>query len=115
MLVSCLTKPGYMGLFNCEGVVKGKKYVAKGRSSKSKSATKAGKPKRTARFNWRRLRPRLPKYFREAVNELKKVTWPTRREAWKLTLAVFIFSGVFTLFIVIMDNLFKFIAEELFL
>jgi preprotein translocase subunit SecE len=70
---------------------------------------------KTKRFSWRRLRPRLPKYFKEAYAELQKVTWPSRSEAWKLTLAVFIFSGVFTFFIVIVDNIFKFLAEELFL
>jgi preprotein translocase SecE subunit len=33
-----------------------------------------------------------PMYFVEAFEELKKVTWPTRKTAAKLTLAVFLFS-----------------------
>jgi len=80
-----------------------------------KPAKKTAAAKRTGGFTWRRLRPRSPKYFKESWAELRKVTWPSRREAWKLTLAVFVFSGVFTLFIVLVDNIFKFIAEELFL
>lgn len=83
--------------------------------NRSKSTKKATPAKRNGRAILRRLRPRLPKYFKESWTELRKVTWPSRREAWKLTLAVFIFSGVFTLFIVLVDNIFKFIAEELFL
>ena len=40
---------------------------------------------------------RLPKYFRESWVELRKVVWPTRRESWKLVLAVILFTLVFTL------------------
>ncbi len=50
--------------------------------------TKAGrfltKPRRAA-----------PGYFINSYRELKKVTWPTRRTAAKLTFAVFAFSIVF--------------------
>jgi preprotein translocase subunit SecE len=28
---------------------------------------------------------RIQQFFRETVGELKKVSWPTRQEAWKLT------------------------------
>jgi preprotein translocase subunit SecE len=63
----------------------------------------------------RTLRPRIPKYFKESITELKKVTWPGRKEAWKLTLAVFIFSAFFALIIVIADFGFQKLAERLFL
>ena len=47
--------------------------------------------------------PKLPniaptKFFREVVNELSKVTWPTKKEATRLTAAVIMISlgvGVF--------------------
>lgn len=37
----------------------------------------------------------IPRFFREAWQELRQVTWPSRKETWKLTLAVFIFALVF--------------------
>lgn len=58
---------------------------------------------------------RLPKYVRESIQELRKVTWPSRKEAWKLTFAVIVFSTIFTLFIVIVDNIFEKLAERVFL
>lgn len=38
-----------------------------------------------------------PKYFRNSWAEIKLVTWPGRRETWKLTLAVIVFAVVFGL------------------
>ena len=78
-----------------------------------------GKTPRWSRSAWKerlsKLRPHWPKYLADSFNEIKKVTWPSRREAWRLTLAVFIFSGVFMVLILLVDSLFKVIAEELFL
>lgn len=45
----------------------------------------------------------IPKYFRESWAELKLVTWPTRREALKLTGAVIIFTVAFGLIITLTD------------
>jgi preprotein translocase subunit SecE len=36
----------------------------------------------------RRATNPIRNYFRETVGELKKVNWPTRKEAWNLTLVV---------------------------
>ena len=44
-----------------------------------------------------------PTYFREAWRELRLVTWPGRRETWKLTLAVFVFATAFGIVIAITD------------
>jgi preprotein translocase SecE subunit len=53
----------------------------------------------------------IPRYFRESWGELRQVVWPSRRETWKLTLAVFIFAIVFGLIIALtdygLDKLFK--------
>ncbi|MDQ3123527.1 MAG: preprotein translocase subunit SecE [bacterium] len=38
-----------------------------------------------------------PKYFRNSYKEVRQVTWPTRRETWKLTFAVIIFAVAFGL------------------
>jgi len=45
----------------------------------------------------------IPRYFREAWVELRQVIWPSRRETWKLTLAVFIFAIIFSVLIAITD------------
>jgi preprotein translocase SecE subunit len=58
---------------------------------------------------------RLPRYFRESMQEMKKVTWPSRKESWKLTFAVIVFTGLLMLFIVAVDSLFKVVAERVFL
>ena len=45
----------------------------------------------------------LLKYFKNAWVELRQVTWPSRRETWQLTFAVFIFALVFGVMIAITD------------
>lgn len=37
----------------------------------------------------------VPKYFINSWREVRQVVWPSRRETWRLTLAVFIFAVVF--------------------
>jgi len=54
-------------------------------------------------------------YFREARQELKKVTWPSRKEAIKLTFAVIVFTTIFSLVTVIFDLGLEKVAERLFL
>lgn len=41
------------------------------------------------------LRWLVPSYFVNSWREVRQVTWPTRRETWRLTLAVFVFATVF--------------------
>ncbi len=60
-------------------------------------------------------RIRLPRYIRESLQEIKKVTWPNRKETWKLTFAVLVFTAIFTIFIIIVDIGFQKIAERVFL
>lgn len=45
----------------------------------------------------------LVRYFQQSGNELRKVTWPTRRQAMKLTIAVIVFSIVLSLVIGLID------------
>jgi len=42
-------------------------------------------------------------YFRNSYRELRQVTWPGRRETWKLTFAVLIFAIVFGAMVTITD------------
>jgi len=57
----------------------------------------------------------VPRFLRESWAELKKVTWPTKREAARLTLAVFIFAIVFAVFIQIIDYGFSRLVKEIIL
>ena len=50
------------------------------------------------------------------MSELKKVTWPTRREALRLTILVLIISGTIGAILSVIDigfaELFKFLTES---
>jgi len=45
----------------------------------------------------------VPKYFRESWTEIKLVTWPNRRETYRLTIAVLIFSVIFSTIVALLD------------
>ena len=51
------------------------------------------------KINWKKFIKELPgkiaKYFRDVVHELKRVTWPTRKELWKYTVIVLITIAIF--------------------
>ena len=44
-----------------------------------------------------------PGYFRSSFKEVRQVTWPTRKETWKLVVSVFLFSLIFGMVIAIVD------------
>ncbi len=48
-------------------------------------------------------RKATPSYFTKSLGELKFVTWPGRRETWKLVFAVFVFALTMGLFIAVLD------------
>lgn len=55
-----------------------------------------------------RRRPnRLQVFFRETIGELKKVTWPTRREAWYLTVVVLVVMAGMGAFLGLLDFIFS--------
>ena len=45
-----------------------------------------------------------PRYFINSWREVRQVTWPGRKETWRLTLAVFIFAFVFGLMVYGVDR-----------
>lgn len=57
----------------------------------------------------------VPKFVREAWAELKLVTWPTKKEAANLTLAVFAFAIFFAIFIQLLDLVFNKLVKEIFI
>lgn len=57
----------------------------------------------------------MPKFFREAWAELKKVFWPNRREAVRLTGAVVVFAVVFAVFVQILGIIFQKLVKKIIL
>lgn len=47
------------------------------------------------------------RYWRETRGEVRKVTWPTQREAWRLTGIVLAATAVIGVFLAIFDFLFS--------
>src|SRR3989344_2304916 len=76
---------------------KATKTVKKPEKRVSRSTTiKLVKPFRFLRFI-------VPPYFRNSWRELKQVSWPSKKQTWQLTVAVFIFALGFAAFITILD------------
>ena len=42
---------------------------------------------------------RIQRFFRETIGELRKVSWPTRQEAWNLTMIVLMVMVVMSIFL----------------
>ena len=45
----------------------------------------------------------FPRYFRRSWQELRLVTWPSRKQSWKLTYAVIVFSVLFGAIVALVD------------
>ena len=48
------------------------------------------------------------KFFKSVKSEVKKVTWPTRKDVWKYTLVVLAMCAFSAIIIGILDTIFKF-------
>ena len=46
----------------------------------------------------------IPRYFINAWREVRQVIWPSRKETWRLTLAVFTFAIVFGAAVAVVDK-----------
>jgi preprotein translocase subunit SecE len=55
----------------------------------------------------RRQPNRIQRYFTETIGELRKVTWPTRKEAINLTIVVLIVMTVMSIFLGGLDFIFN--------
>jgi len=60
------------------------------------------KPKEKPTF-FTKSRTLTPGYFRSALKELRQVTFPGRKETWRLVLAVFMFALVMGITIAVLD------------
>lgn len=55
----------------------------------------------------RKKQNRITRFFRETVGELRKVTWPTRREAINLTIVVLIVIAIMSAFLGVLDFIYS--------
>lgn len=45
-------------------------------------------------------------YLRGSFQELRQVKWPSRKEAWSMTLAVIIYAAILMAIVLLLDNFF---------
>ncbi len=50
---------------------------------------------------------KIQRFWRETVGELRKVTWPTSTEAWKMTRLVLVVMAVMSLILGLLDFAFS--------
>lgn len=55
----------------------------------------------------------VPRYFVNSWREVRQVTWPGRRETWRLTTAVFIFAIIFGALVAGVDKVLDIIFKHL--
>lgn len=87
------------------------KRVRKAASAATKPVSKIGKALTTEyhlinnekQGFFTKSRSFIPKYFKNSAKELKNVTWPGRKETWRLVFAVFVFALVMGTFIAVLD------------
>jgi preprotein translocase subunit SecE len=81
------------------------KTVAK---DKKKDERKGKSRRQTARKGkTRKQQNRVQLFFRESIGELRKVSWPTRKEATNLTIVVLIVVFVMSSFLGILDAIYS--------
>ncbi len=61
-------------------------------------ADKTSRPNRLQRIG-----QGLQQFFKETIGELRKVSWPTRSEAWNLTIVVIVVLLLMTVFLGTLD------------
>ena len=69
-------------------------------NANKKPETKKGKKK----FDIKDFFAKIGRFFREVIAELKKVSWPSRKELTSYTIAVLVFVLVFGVITFVMDT-----------
>jgi preprotein translocase SecE subunit len=67
---------------------------------------------RVGRYLKKILRWLVPNYFINSWREVRLVTWPSRRETWRLTVAVFIFAAIFGAMVAGVDKVLDIIFKK---
>jgi preprotein translocase subunit SecE len=68
---------------------------------------KQDKKKKEEKGIIQRVSGRIRKYFSETIGELRKVTWPTRKEATNLTIVVLVVTLSMSLLLGLLDYIFQ--------
>ncbi len=50
---------------------------------------------------------KIQRFWRETIGELRKVTWPTPQEAWKMTILVMIVMALMAAILGVLDFIFS--------
>ena len=56
---------------------------------------------------------KIIQYFKDVRTELSKITWPKKEEVIKLTLIVFVFSGIIAVYVGGLDLIFTKFLEKI--
>ncbi len=62
-----------------------------------------------ASSNLKEKKPGAGKFFKSVRSEVKKVTWPTRKDVWQYTLVVLAMCLISAVTIGLLDAIFKFL------
>lgn len=87
--------------------------VERGRERKVTTARQKPSGRRVAPRKGAKSGNRVIRYFQDTGDELRKVTWPTRRQALRLTLIVLGTTLAFMIFLGLLDLLFHQLASLL--
>ncbi|MFA5318168.1 MAG: preprotein translocase subunit SecE [Patescibacteria group bacterium] len=55
--------------------------------------------------------PKISNYLKESIEEIKKVTWPTKKETRQYTILVIIVSLSVAIYLGLLDYIFNFLLE----
>ncbi len=59
--------------------------------------------KKIAKKKNKKQRRSLIRFFKDVIGEVKKVTWPTKKDLFKTTFAVILFIAIFAVIVGLMD------------
>ena len=79
---------------------------------KSEPKKRTGAVKKNPTGDSKKSQPNVvTRYLRETRGEMRKVTWPTNEQAWRLTGIVLAFTAVFSIFLGSLDWLWSNVIE----
>jgi preprotein translocase subunit SecE len=89
---------------------KNQKAMLERQSKNRKAPASSGR-----KINWKKFLKKLPgkisKFLRDVVHELKRVTWPTKKEIFNFTIVVLVTMAFFAVILGIFDLVFLRLVE----
>ena len=73
-------------------------------NEKTKAVAEKSGAKKRKKFNPMNFFRRVGHYFREVISELKKVSWPSRKDLTNYSVAVLVFVAIFCVITFAMDT-----------